>query len=135
MKKIIFLLLTVCSVQFTFAQDAEQTQTQEQEQPLVFLFTEYDFGTIDYAGDGSVVFQFTNNGDIPAVLTSVRASCGCTTPDWPHDPIGPGESAEIKVTYDTKRTGYFNKGITVVSNVSKKPIQLKIFGTVKAQGQ
>lgn len=61
--------------------------------------TSFEFGTIKEA-DGKVshTFQITNKGEMPLVITRVIASCGCTTPEWPKEPIAPGKDAEIKVT-------------------------------------
>jgi hypothetical protein len=81
----------------------------------------------------SVVFTFTNNGTEPVVLSDVKASCGCTTPKWPTEPIAPGATANIEAVYDTNgRPGYFEKTITVT--YSGKSEELKIKGVVDNQG-
>ncbi|HOH24523.1 MAG TPA: DUF1573 domain-containing protein, partial [Bacteroidales bacterium] len=60
------------------------------------------------------------------------ASCGCTTPSWTKDPVAPGQSGEIKVTYDTHRIGAFSKSVTVTSNAVETPsVVLRISGEVK----
>lgn len=93
----------------------------------------HDYGTIYQNDDGTCEFRFSNTGDEPLVLTSVRSSCGCTVPKWPKDPILPGQSANIGVSYDTKRLGNISKQITVVSNASESTIILSIKGTVIAK--
>ena len=62
-----------------------------QEPVITFSKTTHDFGKINEA-DGRVttIFEFTNEGMVPLVLTNVKASCGCTTPKWTHEPIEPG---------------------------------------------
>lgn len=90
-------------------------------QVITFERTEHDFGKINEA-DGRVttVFSFKNEGMEPLVLSNVRASCGCTTPKWTREPIEPGQSGEITVTYNPNgRPGRFQKTITVTSNAQE----------------
>lgn len=102
-------------------------------QVITFERTEHDFGKINEA-DGRVttVFQFKNEGMAPLVLSNVRASCGCTTPKWPREPIEPGQAGEITVTYNPNgRPGRFQKTITVTSNATENSIaKLYIKGEV-----
>ena len=60
--------------------------------------TSFDFGTIKEA-DGKVshTFEVSNTGDMPLVITRVIASCGCTTPEWPKEPIAPGKKARSRL--------------------------------------
>ena len=72
--------------------------------------------------DGRVttVFEFTNEGMVPLVLTNVRASCGCTTPKWTREPIEPGQKGNITVTYNPNgRPGRFQKTVTITSNATE----------------
>ncbi|MDZ7740844.1 MAG: DUF1573 domain-containing protein [Bacteroidota bacterium] len=78
------------------------------------------------------MFTFTNKGQKPLVLSNVRASCGCTVPQWPREPVAPGEKGEIKVKYNTNRPGSFNKSITVNSNAANSMVRLRIKGQVVA---
>lgn len=92
----------------------------------------HDYGKIPLRGDGNCVFTFENTGNEPLVLTNVRAGCGCTVPQWPREPVLPGESAEIKVRYTTlNRPHTINKSIVVTSNsVTKNTVVLRIKGQV-----
>lgn len=90
-----------------------------------------DYGTIENGSDGNREFKFTNIGTEPLIISNAKGSCGCTTPDWPKEPIAPGESASIKVRYDTKRTGNFSKTVTLTSNAVETTKVLTIKGTVK----
>jgi hypothetical protein len=90
----------------------------------------HDYGTIYQGADGACEFKFTNTGDEPLVLSSVRSSCGCTVPQWPKDPVLPGQSNVIKVMYDTKRLGTISKQVTVLSNASVPTVTLSIKGNV-----
>ena len=98
---------------------------------IVFETTVIDYGTIEYNADGTREFKFKNTGKEPLIITSATGSCGCTVPTPPKDPVKPGETAVIKVHYDTKRVGNFEKTVTVVSNAKNATIVLKIKGVVK----
>ena len=103
-----------------------------QEPVITFDKTTHDFGKINEA-DGRVttVFTFKNEGMAPLVLSNVRASCGCTTPKWTREPIEPGQSGEITVTYNPSgRPGRFQKTVTVTSNATEPTFKLQIKGEV-----
>lgn len=89
-----------------------------------------DYGTIEKGSDGVRIFEFTNTGDAPLVISNVKSTCGCTVPAWPKNPVMPGESGEIKVKYDTKRVNPIRKTITVYSNAETPTVALKIKGEV-----
>lgn len=80
----------------------------------------HDFGTIsERDGDVTYAFRFTNTGSAPLLIVRAQASCGCTTPEYPKEPIRPGESGAVTVTYHTKgRPGAFQKSIYVYDNSS-----------------
>ncbi|MCB9071744.1 MAG: DUF1573 domain-containing protein [Prevotellaceae bacterium] len=88
-----------------------------QEKPVVeFNERTHDFGTVkEEEGKITTVFTFTNQFLAPLTIKSVRASCGCTTPNWSKEPVAPKGKGEITVTYNTtNRPGSFTKSITVV---------------------
>ncbi len=107
-------------------------QTVQKKGKAVFVTESHDFGQIKEAdGPATFVFDFTNEGTDPLILKNVQASCGCTTPDWPREPILPGKKGEIKVTYNpANRPGGFQKQITVTSDGDPSVQVLKINGTV-----
>ena len=102
---------------------------------ITFKETHHDFGNIPFKGNGSYEFEFENTGKEPLVLTQPKSSCGCTVPEWPKQPILPGEKNVIKVTYkNTDRPGNFNKYVTVFSNaVVNKEVKLYIKGTIESE--
>lgn len=102
---------------------------------IKFEKTVHDYGTIEQGSDGSTEFAFTNTGKTPLVLSNVRASCGCTVPTWPKEPILPGEKGAIKVVYNTNIVGSFHKSITVNSNAKNSEVILSIMGNVVAKKQ
>ncbi len=85
-------------------------------QTISFDKTTWDYGTVKTGADGHRVFVVKNTGDKPLILSNVKASCGCTTPEFSQAPIMPGKSAEIKVGYNTGINGVFTKQIEVFSN-------------------
>ncbi|WP_298536214.1 DUF1573 domain-containing protein [uncultured Algibacter sp.] len=89
-----------------------------------------DYGTIDKGSDGVRVFEFTNTGNEPLIISKVSSSCGCTIPKKPKDPILPGKTGEIEVKYDTNRVNPIRKTITVISNAETPTVALKIKGLV-----
>lgn len=85
-------------------------------QTITFDKTTYEYGAIKPNSDGTRFFNVTNTGDKPLIISNVKPSCGCTTPEFSQDPILPGKSAKIKVGYNTAGVGSFNKMIEVFSN-------------------
>ena|SRR3569832_2015836 len=91
-----------------------------------------DYGTIKQGDDGTRIFKFKNTGKDPLVISNARGSCGCTVPTWPKEPIMKGQTAELKVHYDTKRVGAFTKTVTIESNAKTSSKVVTIKGTVEA---
>lgn len=112
------------------AQDKPATQVAAPQDSIVFQSMTHDYGTIVQGADGSCEFKFTNKGKAPVVLNDVKASCGCTVPEWTRTPVAPGENGTIKVTYNTNNVGAFTKSITVNSNAVNSPLVLTIKGNV-----
>lgn len=98
-----------------------------------------DFGSVDYDSNGIREFKFTNVGKTPLTITAVTAECGCTATTidgkqgWPTEPILPGKSGVIKIKYDTKREGRFEKNVTITSNAKFATKKVKIKGEIKAK--
>jgi Protein of unknown function (DUF1573) len=103
-----------------------------QKGKLDFPKTVHPFGDIqEEKGLAVAVFHFTNVGTGPIVVTSVKSSCGCTTPTWTKDTLPPGESGLVKVAYDpANRPGKFSKGVTLTTNGTPDAQELKITGNV-----
>jgi len=161
MKKFFLLLVILSVTAFTVqAQDAAKEAAKEVKQEVkqevkelkegtnlyededgnmietakpIFQFAKetHDFGELDEGPKYDYEFSFKNIGLEPLVITGVKASCGCTTPEWPKQPILPGEDAAIKVIYNTKgRLNNFNKAITITSNSITPTKRLYIKGKV-----
>ncbi|MDO5608912.1 MAG: DUF1573 domain-containing protein [Capnocytophaga sp.] len=123
MKKFFTFLFVAAFSAMTYAQDAAD---------IKFVTEEIDYGTVKEGADGKRVFEFTNTGKAPLVITNVSSSCGCTVPSWTKEPVAPGAKGKIEVVYDTKRVGPIRKTITVLSNAKDNGQKtLRIKGTVE----
>ncbi len=93
----------------------------------------FDFGTLEEGDKVEHVFKFTNTSDNPLTISNARGSCGCTVPEWPRDPIAPGEEGEIKVKFDSKgKKGKQNKTVTITANTEPANTMLTISSDVIA---
>lgn len=92
--------------------------------------TVHDYGTLTQGANTQISFTLTNTGTEAIVLQDVHPSCGCTIPEWSKEPIQPGDSLEVPVTYDSKRLGVINKTITITSNASNGTLVFRIKGEV-----
>ena len=114
----------------TFAQQGVAEDPNAPE--IKFEKVVHDYGTIVKESDGTCEFKFTNTGKEPLILSKPISSCGCTVPTWPQEPILPGKSDVIKVTYNTRNIGPINKSVTVYSNAKTNRVVLRIKGRVVA---
>ncbi len=103
---------------------------------MQFEYEEVDFGQHKEGEILDTVFVFANTGEAPLIISKVRASCGCTVPEWPREPIQPGEKGQIKVSFDTNnRTGNQVKTVTIHSNEKQLTRQLKIKAQVEPKNK
>ncbi|MFC5272135.1 DUF1573 domain-containing protein [Adhaeribacter terreus] len=88
---------------------------------------EHDFGDIKPGDVVKHTFNFKNTGEAPLIIESATASCGCTVPSYPKEPIAPGQSGKIDVQFDSKgKTGQQNKQISIRSNTQPNITELTI---------
>lgn len=105
------------------------TPAQNPDLSIKFKEEEHSFGNVPEGPSVNYDFEFKNIGKVPIIFSDVHGSCGCTVPTWPKEPILPGKTNKITVTYSTQgRVGQINKTVTVTSNVGTKI--LKISGNV-----
>lgn len=98
---------------------------------MTFDETRFDFGIIDEGTIVNHIYKFTNDGKVPLIINDARSTCGCTVPEWPKDPIEPGESGEISVKFDSKgKKDNQVKPITITANTYPNQTFLQIKGTV-----
>lgn len=127
MKKFLFSLFVFATAAMGFSQESKSDKVAK----IQFAQEEIDYGTIEHGAYGRRVFEFTNVGNAPLVISNVSTSCGCTTPYWPKEAIAPNAKGHLEVQYDTKRVGPFKKTITIYSNDPTQPIKsLRIKGVI-----
>lgn len=88
---------------------------------ITFNKTTHDFGTINEGDIVETVFEYTNTGKAPLVVTNIKASCGCTVPsNWSKEAIQPGDKGSFTIKFNTKgKPNYQNKKVTVLCNNEK----------------
>ena len=92
----------------------------------------HDFGKIKAGDKVTYAFKFTNTGKSPLIISDAVASCGCTKPAWPKTPIKPGESAEIKVTFNSAaKIGLQDKQVTITANTNPAQNLVHLIGEVE----
>ena len=98
---------------------------------IKFDKTSHNFGTFSENDPVvSCVFTFTNVGDAPLVIHQAVASCGCTVPEYTQEPVLPGKTGTVKITYNGtgKYPGHFKKSITLRTNAKTEMMRLFVEG-------
>ena len=143
MKRIFVCILT--AVAFTACQQTksttEETTVTEKTTTVVpsadapvisFEHGMYNFGTITQGDKVNYAFKFKNTGKTPLIITDAIATCGCTIPEKPKDPVKPGESGVIKVVFNsTGKLGMQDKVVTISSNGNPATTEVHLIGEVK----
>lgn len=105
--------------------------------PIVkFDKTEHDFGVINEGEVVETTFEIENVGTADLVITNAFATCGCTVPEWPKEPIKPKEKGLLKVSFDSNgRQNKQSKSITITTNTENgsEVVSIKTFVTPKAK--
>jgi hypothetical protein len=92
-----------------------------------FTDTSHSFGKMYEGESASYDFVFKNNGQAPLLITNAAGACGCTVPNYPHEPIAPGASAVINVKFNsTGKVGMQNKIVNIFTNSNKGTHNLHI---------
>jgi len=93
---------------------------------------EHDFGTIPDTAPVETKFVVTNTGDKPLLISGATGSCGCTVPEYPKEPIAPGESRDIKVSFNPSgKQGAQNKTVTLTANTNPATTVLHVKSEVQ----
>jgi hypothetical protein len=94
---------------------------------IAFNEKKHDFGNIKQNTTNLHIFEFRNSGSNPLIISGAKGSCGCTVPEYPHEPIMPGEWSEIKVEYKpAKQEGPQTKTVTITANTDDPITKLEI---------
>ena len=108
------------------------THANEKTTTVKFEELSYDWGTLEEGKQMTHLFKFKNTGKEDLIISDARGSCGCTVPEWPKEPIKPGQNSEIKVVFNSAgKGGQVNKTVTITANSDPSPITLVIKGTVE----
>jgi hypothetical protein len=111
----------------------EEVVAPENAPVISFAETTYDFGSIKQGEIVEHTFQFTNTGKSPLIIESASASCGCTVPESPKEPIAPGQTGKIKVQFNsTGKSGQQSPVVTVRANTVPNITQVSLKGEVVA---
>jgi hypothetical protein len=135
MKKL-FILAVAMSLSFGVASaqtapDAKAAKSVTAGPVITFTEKSHDFGNIHQGDIVEYVFKFKNTGTAPLVISRVDVTCGCTTPEWPKEPIAPGKTGSVKAVFNSAgKMGQQNKVITIQSNSVEGPAQVTIVSNV-----
>lgn len=125
MKKLLFIgAFAFVGLGFLSAQEIELSEST------------VDLGNVKNGGKAIATVQVKNTGDKPLIISEAKASCGCTVPKWPKEPIAPGKSADMTIEYTTTtKAGAFNKTVTISSNAVTEGRKIfRIKGVVEGAG-
>lgn len=127
----ILLLLVACSQGSNSDQEEVTTDMVTKQTSIEFEDELFDFGQISQGEKVEHTFVFENTGDNPLLITSAKGSCGCTIPEWPKDPIAPGEKGKIDVVFSSNgKKGKQHVTVTVVANTIPNTSIVALKGTV-----
>lgn len=134
MKKMIITLFALSVAAIVFAQDIAVSKVSAASPSPTAAFswadTTYDFGKTKAGIPVSYEFRFTNTGMAPIIISSVKASCGCTVTAYTKDPVAHGASGFVRATYDAKKPGKYVKTVAVYANTPEGSIKLTVKGEV-----
>ncbi len=131
MKKLILLLVLPLFVAFNAnAQTIPQAPVNPNAPVAKWDKMVNDFGDIAQNVPKTAEFTLTNAGKEPLIISSAKASCGCTNLKYASEPILPGKTTVVSATYNAAAQGVFTKTVTVVTNADPNPVVLQIKGNV-----
>ena len=106
----------------------EKTTVQTQ---VAVAETSFTFGDFPWQEAQTHSFEVKNVGHELLVIQDVTTSCGCITVDFPKEPVQPGGTAMVKVTYKADQQEYFNKTVTIYGNAEQLPLALHVSGNAR----
>lgn len=110
---------------------ADEVIAPEDAAQITFEEEVFDFGEITEGEKVEHIFKFTNTGKNPLVISKATGSCGCTVPEWPREPIAPGQDGEIKVSFNSKgKQGEQDKRVTIQANTIPNKTVIRVVGGV-----
>ena len=116
-------------------QTPDELVKEAQSKPLTTLAlseSNFEFGKIKKGDHVEHVYEVTNTGTNPLIISQVKPGCGCTAPDYTKDPILPGQKGKITLKFDsTNFDGLVNKQAEVYANVEKAPIVISFSADIQ----
>ncbi len=116
----------------------QQTPTEKMEEEgleitkVKFKTRSLDFGKAKEGEVLQLTYHYTNTGKKPMIIYNVDTPCGCTVPEWSKEPLAPGESEVLKITFDTRtKKGNQTKLVKILANTDPKEISLFIKGEIE----
>lgn len=137
----VVLLFTAISCKDKASQSVESevatTEVAVGEEPVMtFDESEFDFGNIKEGEIVEHIFKFKNTGKSDLLITDAKGSCGCTVPDYKKEAIKPGESSEMKVSFNSSgKVGLQQKTVTIAANTATGNELLTIKASVAPKSQ
>jgi len=128
MKKLMLSLVVSVVALAGFA----QTSAKKAEDVVKFKEIRHNFGKIKQGVPVTYDFEFLNVGNEPVIIETATASCGCTTPTWPQQPVMKTKGDKIKAGFNAAAPGAFEKTVFVKIKGIDVPYELKIAGEVLA---
>ncbi len=132
MKKFSLLLAITVMLLSGMIKPVQAQESEDISSSIEWEATTYDFGKIQQGQPVTAEFEFTNTSMVPLIINSVNPSCGCTVADYPKEPVQPGKSGKISVTFNAAARGTFQKSVLVSSNATEGRASLIIKGEVAA---
>ena len=138
MKKLIIGLFAI-TILFACTNNTKTTSTESTIPPsdpqtttsIKFTKDVFEFGKIKQGDNVSYAFMFKNTGNLPLIISNATATCGCTVPNWPKEPIKPGAIGKIDVVFNsTGKKGLQDKIITVTANTNPAENKVHLIGEV-----
>lgn len=137
MKNLIYFLFAIAFVSLlsscknTTSNNQNKAANKNEITVMAFEKMEHNFGTVIEGEKVTYAFRFTNKGNTDLKLTSVGTSCGCTASEYSIEPIKPGETGKIQITFDSAhRLGMQHKKITIRANTNPEFTVLNIYAKV-----
>jgi hypothetical protein len=125
MKKLISTIMLALAV-------AGSTKAQTGAEQVARFSTEtIQMGKLKQGQPTTATFTVTNVGKKDLIIEKATASCGCTSPDYTRAAIKPGQTGQVKATYNAAATGTFNKSVFVKFVGVADPVSLTIAGEVE----
>lgn len=103
---------------------------------MTFNKKEHDFGVINEGDKVETIFTFTNTGQADLIIANASGSCGCTVPEFPKEPIKPGKTGKMKVSFDSNgKPGMQQKSVNITANTASGSDVLTIKANVTAKAK